>query len=190
MERHQVSVAFFNWWAIFASDNNLPDPFKVNEINTNINFAKKWTLLNGQIITSFTHPLQEIVLNTPEGNIPAVPFKIGRNDPENSRVILVRDISQEVILGTSFIIQIYPFKADQISVHTETMGTIISFKVVTPVYQKDLSLLQNSSILMQINLRHEKKKRIQFLQNEIVYKKIEERLQQPFIPKKIHELYE
>ena len=71
-----------------ALDNNLPDPFQVNEINTNINFAKKWTLLNGQIITSFTHPLQEIVLNNPEGNIPAVPSKIGRNDPENSQAIL------------------------------------------------------------------------------------------------------
>jgi len=78
---------------MFALDNNLPDPFQVNEINTNINFAKKWTLLNGQIITSFTHPLQEIVLNTPEGNIPAVPFKIGRNDPENSQVVL-NDIKQ------------------------------------------------------------------------------------------------
>ena len=86
--RHQVNVHFFNWCAMFASDNNLPEPFQVNEINTNINFAKKWTLLNGQIITSFTPPLQEIVLNTPEGSIPAVPFKIGRNDPENSQVVL------------------------------------------------------------------------------------------------------
>ena len=51
------------------------------------------------------------------------------------------------------------------------MGTIISFKFVTPVYQKDLSLLQNSSILKQINLLHENKKHIHFLQNEIVYKK-------------------
>ena len=29
-----------------------------------------------------------LLLNTPEGNILAVPFKIGRNDPENSQVIL------------------------------------------------------------------------------------------------------
>ena len=60
--------------------------------------------------------------------------------------ILVRDISQEVILGTPFITQIYPFKVDQIGVHTEIMGIVISFKFVTPVYQKDLSLLQNTSI--------------------------------------------
>jgi len=70
------------------------------------------------------------------------------------------------------------------------MRTIISFKFVTPVYQKDLSLLQNSSILKQINLFHEKKKHIHFLQNEIVYLKIEERLQQPSIQKKIYEPYE
>ena len=25
MERHQVNVPFFNWWAMFASDHNLPD---------------------------------------------------------------------------------------------------------------------------------------------------------------------
>ena len=73
---------------MFALDNNLPDPFQVNEINTNVNFVKTWTLLNGQIISSFTPPLQETVLNTPKGNIPAVSFKIGRNDPENSQVIL------------------------------------------------------------------------------------------------------
>jgi len=88
MERHQVNVTFFNWRAMFASDHNLPDPFQVNEINTNINFAIKWTLLNGKIITSFTDSLQEIVLNIPEGNILTVPFKIGRTDLENSQVIL------------------------------------------------------------------------------------------------------
>ena len=33
--------------------------------------------------------------------------------------ILVRDISQEVILSTPFITQIYLFKVDQISMHTE-----------------------------------------------------------------------
>ena len=66
--------------------------------------------------------------------------------------ILVRDISQEVILGTPFITQIYPFKVDQIGVHTKIMGTIISFKFVTPVYQQDLSLLQNTSITWQINV--------------------------------------
>ena len=66
--------------------------------------------------------------------------------------ILVHDISQEVILGTPFITQIYPFKVYQIGVHTEIMGTIISFKFVTPVYQNDLLLLQNTSITKQINV--------------------------------------
>ena len=46
----------------------------------------------------------------------------------------------------------YPFKVDQIGVHTKIMGTIISFKFVTPVYQNDLSLLQNTSITKQINV--------------------------------------
>ena len=51
-----------------------------------------------------------------------------------------------------FITQIYPFKVDQIGVHTEIMGATILFKFVTPVYQKDLSLLQNTSISRQINV--------------------------------------
>ena len=58
--------------------------------------------------------------------------------------ILVRDISQKVILETPFITQICPFKVDQIVVHTEITETTLLFKFVTPVYQKDLSLLQNS----------------------------------------------
>ena len=60
--------------------------------------------------------------------------------------ILVWDISQEVILGTHFITQIYPFKVDQIGMHTKIMGKVISFKFVNPIYQKDLSLLQNPLI--------------------------------------------
>ena len=66
--------------------------------------------------------------------------------------ILVRDMSQEVILGTPFLTQIYPFKVDQIGVHTEIMETIISFKFVNSIYQNDLSLLQNASITKQINV--------------------------------------
>ena len=60
-------------------------------------------------------------------------------------------MSQEVILGTPFLTQIYPFKVDQIGVHTEIMETIISFKFVNSIYKNDLSLLQNASITKQIN---------------------------------------
>ena len=60
--------------------------------------------------------------------------------------ILVRDISQEVILGTPFLTQIYPFKVDQIGMHTKLMDTIISFKFANSIYPDDLSLLQNASI--------------------------------------------
>ena len=66
--------------------------------------------------------------------------------------ILVRDISQEVILGTSFLTQLYPFKVDQIGVHTKIMETIISFKFVISIPQNNLSLLQNASITKQINV--------------------------------------
>ena len=69
-----------------------------------------------------------------------------------SSFILVRDIGQEVIFGTSFITQIYQFKVNQLGVHTEIIGTIILFKFITPVYQKYLSLLQNTSISRQINV--------------------------------------
>ena len=60
---------------------------------------------------------------------------------DSNSFVLVRDISQEVILGTPFLTQIYPFKVDQIGVHTQIMGIIISFKFVTSIYQNDLSLL-------------------------------------------------
>ena len=60
-------------------------------------------------------------------------------------------MSQEVILGTPFLTQIYPFKVDQIGVHTEIMETIISFKFANSIYKNDLSLLQNASITKQIN---------------------------------------
>jgi len=61
-------------------------------------------------------------------------------------------------------------------------------QINVPVYRKDLSLLQKSSILKQINLIHEKKKHIHFLQKVIVQKKIEEKILQPFVQRKIWEL--
>jgi len=134
MERHQVNVTFFNWWAMFASDHNLPDPFQVNEINTNINFAKKWMLLNGQIFTSFTPPLQEIVLNTPEGNIPAVPFKIGRNDPENSQVVL-NDIKR-VYHKKNYTNQVLHTVSQQVNMVSTQVGAIVKKQEVDSLTEK------------------------------------------------------
>ena len=124
-------------------DHNLPDSFKVNEINTNINFAKKWTLLNGQIITSFIPPLQEIVLNTPEGNIPAVPFKIGRADPENSQVVL-NDI-KKVYHQNNYTNQVLHTVSQQVNILSTQVEAIVKKQDVDSLIEKLENLDINES---------------------------------------------
>ena len=68
------------------------------------------------------------------------------------------------------------------------MGKQISFEFLSPVKQRDISLLQSSSICKQVNLISSKKSFINFLKDEISNKKIEEKIEQPSPQKKIQDL--
>lgn len=57
--------------------------------------------------------------------------------------ILVKDISNEMILGTPFLTQIYPFHVNSEGIHTNVLGKEMTFKFVTSVSQKDIHLLQS-----------------------------------------------
>jgi len=74
-------------------------------------------------------------------------------------------MTSDLILGTPFLAQIYPFYVNEIGLHTKIMGKIISFNFLTTAKQKEIAHLQTSSI---------KSKLIQSILNKIyliVYKK-------------------
>ena len=102
-----------------------------------------------------------------------------------NQFILVKNLTQEIILGTPFFTQIYPFKVTEIGVTTKVVGTKLSFEFLSPMKTKEILSLQQNSIQKTINLIKGKQNHIQYLQNEIAYKKIEEQLKMPYIISKI-----
>ena len=102
-----------------------------------------------------------------------------------NQFILVKNLTQEVILGTPFFTQIYPFKVTEIGITTKVVGTKLSFEFLSPMKTKEILNLQQNSIQKTINLIKGKQNHIQYLQDEIAYKKIEEQLKMPYIISKI-----
>ena len=74
---------------------------------------------------------------------------IENNDYCSKNVFLIVD--NDVILGTSFLTQIYLFYVNKSGVHTTIMGKQISFNFLTIARQRETSL-QSSSIFKQINI--------------------------------------
>ena len=91
-------------------------------------------------------------------------------------------------MGAPFLTQIYPFSVIDKGVHTTIMGNPITFPFLTSVRQKEVMEVQSSSIFKQINCLQTKQNLIQHLQEEISYKHIEEKLQNPSIQTKISDL--
>ena len=98
------------------------------------------------------------------------------------------NITSDLILGTPFLTQIYPFYVNESGLHTNIMGKTISFNFLTAAKQKKIAHLQSSSIFIQINTIQNKQKFIASLQEEVSYLRIEEQLQNPNIQKKILDL--
>jgi len=102
--------------------------------------------------------------------------------------LIVDNMTNDPILGTPFLTQIYPFYVNETGVHVKLMGKTISFNFLSTAKQKEISQFQSSSIYKQINTIHIKKNLINSLQEEVSYLRIEEQLQNPSNQKKITDL--
>ena len=89
-------------------------------------------------------------------------------------VLIVDNMTSDLILGTPFLTQIYPFYVNEIGLHTKIMGKTISFKFLTAAKQREIANLQSSSIFKQINSIHLKQNLVNSLQEEVSYLRIEE----------------
>ena len=113
---------------------------------------------------------------------------INENYSFTNTFIIINDIKEEIILGTPFLTQIYPFWVDDKGVHTKILGKQLSFPFLSPMLQKDINLLQNSSVIQSINLIKQKEFQISSLKEEISFQRIEEQLQQSKLQQKIFNL--
>ncbi|KAI8572029.1 hypothetical protein RHMOL_Rhmol01G0167300 [Rhododendron molle] len=100
-----------------------------------------------------------------------------------STIVLVPDLTDNLILGTPFICLLYPFTTNEERLITKPFGQQVMFKFLTKPELVQLNYLA----IDKLNL---KKNQLKFLQEEINYKKIEDQLTTTFLIKQIEEFKE
>ena len=144
----------------------------------------------GIVPTKFCERTREQLVSA-NGEPLTFPYKLNKGHIQNNNYcfknvfLIVDNITNDIILGTSFLTQIYPFTVNETGVHTKIMGNTISFPFLSSAHQKEILSLQASSIFKQTNSLQTKEKQICHLQEEISYLRIEEQLQNPSIQLKI-----
>ena len=92
----------------------------------------------------------------------------------------IKGLIEEVILGTPFLTQIYPFKVSDKGLTSQKFGKEIIFEFCKPVIQMYLSSIENA-IVQNLDLISKKEKQIEFLHDDIKGQKINEEINKPFI---------
>ena len=97
--------------------------------------------------------------------------------------LLVKNISHQVVLRTSFLTQLYPFYVDNKGLHTKFNEQDLIFDFIKGIKIKEINQIQDN-----IHLIQNKKQKIKFLRKEIQYKKIEENLHSKQIQERIQQV--
>ena len=97
--------------------------------------------------------------------------------------LLVKNISHQIVLGTPFLTQLYPFYIDSKGLQTTYKNQQILFEFVKGVELKEINQLQDH-----INLLQQKQQEIKFLRKEIQYKKKEENLKSKQLQERIKQV--
>jgi hypothetical protein len=91
--------------------------------------------------------------------------------------VLVKNMTDKVILGIPFIFMLYPFMAEEDGVSTVKMGVPVKFHFVSRL---DINVNQ-----LNLNLIFAKTKHLNFLKQEVKYKKIAEQVSDKLLQSKI-----
>ena len=97
-------------------------------------------------------------------------------------------MTEPLILGTPFITLLFPFQVIDEGVKTKILGNTIFFPFRYLLTKKEIHQLQSDSINKRINLIQRKQAHINFLSKEIQYKKVEEKLLEDKVQKRIKEI--
>jgi len=99
--------------------------------------------------------------------------------------VLVKNMTDKVILGLHFITLLYHFTTDHDGLITYPMDEKVKFKFLAKLELSQLNAYKNISISKSVNLVKSKAQQIEFLQEEIKVKRIEEQLSQKVLQQKI-----
>ena len=97
--------------------------------------------------------------------------------------LLVKNISHQIVLGTPFLTQLYPFQIYKKGLKTKYNNKEILFEFLTGIENKEINLVQDF-----ISLLQQKQKQVKFLKKEIQYKKTEENLKSKQIQDRIKQI--
>ena len=91
----------------------------------------------------------------------------------NTSFVLVKNMSDKVIIGLPFIHLLLPFTTDVDGITTAPFGQPVKFEFLQQFEENDIKMLQNNLISQSICLIQNKEKQIKFLKDEIYHQRIE-----------------
>ena len=92
VQKNKVNIMFFDWFEIYASENNILYPFKVLNPVTIRKKVTVWETANGQSIESEHPPLRLLKLPIGDETIDACPYKKPQDsDAQNLKNIVVQN---------------------------------------------------------------------------------------------------
>ena len=87
--------------------------------------------------------------------------------------VLVKNLTDKVILGNPFLCSLYPFTVDGKGIITQPFGQTIRFRFTSEPIPRNINTIQTSKIAGLISA---KTTHLKYLQEEIRYKKVEDQL--------------
>lgn len=90
--------------------------------------------------------------------------------------VLIQNITDEVILGLPFISLLYPFQVEYDGVTSSQLGEKVKFEFLTKPELHSLKLLQKLAVSKSVKLIQNKTKQVNFLKEEIKFKRVEQQL--------------
>ena len=104
--------------------------------------------------------------------------------------VLVKNMTDRVILRNPFMCLLYPFTTDSEGITTHPFGQPVKFKFIRSPKPREISSLQDVSISRTLNLINRKTQHLKYLKDDLRHKKIEEQLTCKIIQIEIKEFEE
>jgi hypothetical protein len=90
--------------------------------------------------------------------------------------VLVKNLNDKVILGLPFIHLLYPFTIEEDGITTTPFGQPVKFNFLNKIEQNIANLLKENLISQSICLINNKRQHVNFLNEEIKFKRLEQQL--------------
>ena len=99
--------------------------------------------------------------------------------------VLVKDMTDKVILENKFMCLLYPFTTNSKGITTHPFRQPVKFSFIRSLEPHEINVLQDISISKTLNLIYKKIQHLEYLKDDLNYKRIEEQLENKTLIKRI-----